>query len=105
MVYSITINNLPWDSWYNTSFFTFKEVGTKFYGNTIQMEPLQQNFEIVLFISEDFTNQKFFLPCTVKSERVRKTLQNSETEPATSNANCQIFYIRVRYLHTTLAAY
>jgi len=26
------------------------------------MEPLQQNFEIVIFISEDFTKQKFFRP-------------------------------------------
>ena len=53
MVYSITIKNLP---------FTFKAVGTKFYGNTIQMEPHQQNFEIVLFICKDFTKQKFFWP-------------------------------------------
>lgn len=59
MVYSITLNNLPWDSCYNTSFITFKEVGTKFYGNTIQMEPLQQNFEIVLFICKDLQNRNF----------------------------------------------
>ena len=70
------------------------------------MEPLQQNFEIVLFISEDFTKQTFFWPCTIKSERVRNRLYKKvKTEPATSNANCQIFYVRVRYLHTTLAAY
>lgn len=62
MVYNVAINNLPRVSCYNTSFFAVKEVGTKFYGNAIQMEPLKQNFEIVLFISKDFTKQNFFWP-------------------------------------------